>query len=150
MSQNRRMRLLIFFAGGCIIFMQSIYANKQSSLRLSCENLNTAELNAHINMLNLGALYCSRASDCADIHYELAMAYLARPSINAQTHRIVQIHLEIASHAKKYRRYAMLLSKLLSGWSQELERSNVCNSKLKKLEQDFDRAKAIDLEAVKD
>ena len=115
---------------------------------LEYERMDRATWKARTRTLKREINDCSTKAHCADLHYELAIAYLSDPVPNRKLLNIANQNLKAAAQGGRYKDHALLLNNLLRQLIHQADQNAQLEKEVKHLEINLERAKAVDLETI--
>ncbi len=162
MRQRFFLIMIIFLLPGCVPLVQEKLSHyvcpscseecssctQETISWLEYEKMDRAGWNARTRTLKREINDCSAKAHCADLHYELAMAYLSDPVPNRKVLDTANRHLKEAAQGGKYKDHALLLNKVLRQLIHQADQNAKLEREVNQLEINLERAKAVDLETI--
>lgn len=129
----------------------SISAHEKTLSWIEYESMDGRSRKARISLLSDKAQDCSSRDYCADLHYQLAMAYLSEKNPNRKALGAAEKNLKKATLGGKNEQHALLLLKVLRGWITNADQNKNLKKEINTLEKEVNTLKksleqAIDID----
>lgn len=140
--------LAILFLPSCVPLIEETIVRQQSPTWTDYQNMDRISRNERISTLRRELNDCLTQFHCADLHNELAMAYLSSPVIGRKALVSANLHLQKAAQGWRHKDHALLLSKVVRQLIHKADQQAILERQVERLEIKLERAKAVDLETL--
>ena len=142
--------LAVSLVAGCTSTLHKTTTQQKSLKTMHYESMDHQGRHAHMRTLKREILTCSGKSHCADMHYQIAVFYLSDPEPTRNVLDSAHAHLEKSSLHDDRKAHVEVLRKVLRGWIVTVDQHSELEKKVRVLEANIERARAIDLETIKE
>ena len=140
--------LAVFFFPSCVPLIDERFLHKDSLSWTDYESMDRNSRYERTTALKQEINDCTIRSHCADLHYQLAMAYLSGPAPSRRALVSANTHLKKAAEGGRNMDHALLLSKVLRQLIQKSDQQAILEKQIEELEINLERAKILDLETL--